>query len=100
MTSHATHSSTAKRSFIDKCIKDDNDRVVLAQTPNIPILGWFVFTILSKFTNGSLATASSRIASAFIFVWAYLEVTEGANYLRRGLGLIVMIFLVSSFFGV
>jgi len=39
------------------------------------------------------------LASSFLFMWAYLELTQGASYFRRFLGLIVLLGIVCIGFG-
>lgn len=73
-------------------LKDKEGHVVVAQWPNIPILGWLFFKVASLLTSDpSVETSISAISTAFIFTWAYLEITDGASYFRRTLGAAVML---------
>jgi hypothetical protein len=87
----------ALNTAVSRFFKDKDGHILIGQKPNIPIIGWFVFMLLSHLFNAShLRTTLEFISMAFLFTWAYLELTQGANYFRRLLGLIVfMIILVS-----
>lgn len=77
--------------------RDKNNHVVIWQFPNIPIIGWFVFMLLSKvLTDDNLKTNMGYISTAFLFTWAYLELVQGVNYFRRCLGLIVLLGVIVS----
>ncbi|MCA9325128.1 hypothetical protein KDA23_03635 [Candidatus Saccharibacteria bacterium] len=78
--------------------RDKNGKVVLGQTPNVPIVGWALFRIVSWLTSGQLHRVSNLLATAFLFTWAYLELTDGVNYFRRTLGGIVLAYIIYGFF--
>lgn len=78
---------------------DPDGKVVLAQFPNAPLLLWLLFSLARVFTLPTkIEMGLSALASAFLFVWAYLEVTSGVNYFRRFLGVTVMAFVTGSYF--
>ena len=80
-------------------VKDANGRIVLWQWPNVPLLGWLVFKLLSiVVSSGSLKSGSAQLSTAFLFTWSYLEITRGVNYFRRILGVAVMVAIIMSFF--
>ncbi len=61
------------------------------QRPNIPLIGWFVFTATSLFVKSSaLHSLFGYISFGFIFTWAWLEITTGTSYFRRALGAIIL----------
>ncbi|MEY9855890.1 hypothetical protein ABH935_001494 [Catenulispora sp. GAS73] len=77
--------------------RDADGRVVLAQWPNLPLIGWLVFAALAGISGGGhWRSAAEFVSSAFLFTWAYLELTQGVNYFRRLLGLAVLVVVVSS----
>lgn len=79
--------------------KDGDGRIVLWQLPNIPLIGWIIFKILSMvIAQEHLKAGLTLLSSAFLFTWAFLEITKGANYFRRLLGLLVLIATVAGFF--
>ncbi len=88
-----------KQSFADKCIKDNHGKVVLSQAPNWSLIGWLVSKIIgyihlpAQFHNGFIF-----LETAFLFTWASLELTNGVNYFRRALGLVVITAIVLSKF--
>ncbi|QQS19876.1 hypothetical protein IPL85_00190 [Candidatus Saccharibacteria bacterium] len=78
--------------------KDIKGNIVLWQWPNIPLYGWIAFKVLSMLVPaGHLRVGMEQLSSAFLFTWAYLEITNGVNYFRRLLGVIVMGGLIISF---
>lgn len=81
----------AKQNFFDKCFKDKNGKVTLAQKPNLPIIVWLFTLILSQFFSGIFGKTLQVVAFGSIFTWAWLELFKGTNYFRRTLGLIVII---------
>ncbi len=77
--------------------KDKHGQIVLAQTPNSPLIGWFIFTMLNLLwpaTQPKMHYLYGILAYGFIFTWAWLEITSGVNTFRRLLGLIVLILIV------
>lgn len=77
--------------------KDKNGRVVIAQMPNLPLIGWFVFMLLDMLWKSHYSTDHSifgTLSFGFIFTWAWLEISSGVNYFRRTLGLLVLSIVV------
>ena len=88
---------TQQQTFLEKCYKDNSGRVVLYQTPNLPLIVWIVTTLLGHiFATGELHEALSLIAFGAIFTWAWLELFQGSSYFRRVLGLIVLVAAVAN----
>lgn len=80
-------------------LKDSSGAIVVAQAPNVPLLGWIICTVLSfVITAEPYGTGFGLLARAFLFTWAYLEVTDGVNYFRRLLGLLVLLAVSISMF--
>ena len=82
--------------FID-IFKDKHGQIVLAQTPNLPLIGWFIFMVLNLIWNSDqpkIHSLFSLLSFGFIFTWAWLEISDGVNYFRRALGLFVLIIVV------
>lgn len=89
--------SKASKNIINLVFRDKNNRIVIGQFPNIPIIGWFVIMLISKLlVDGNLKTNLELISTAFLFTWAYLELFQGVNYFRRFLGLIVLMAVIVS----
>ena len=83
----------------DSFFKDTHGKIVLWQWPNIPLLGWIIFKLLSMLPIAdNLKAGSGQMSAAFLFTWAFLEITKGVNNFRRLLGIAVMITLVVSYF--
>lgn len=82
-----------------KFFKDADGHWAIWQWPNIPLYGWIACELLSfVIKQQHLHTGLARLSTAFLFTWAYLEITRGVNYFRRLLGAIVMIGLIVSYF--
>ena len=79
--------------------RNDEGRITIWQWPNIPLCGWLIFKIFPMIVDNSQLKASlNDISKAFLFTWAFLEITQGVNYFRRLLGLVVFMALVLGFF--
>ena len=78
-------------------VTDDQGRIVIAQTPNVPLIGWFVLLPASfLIAEPPFHDLLAFFRAAFLFTWAYLELTQGVNGLRRTMGALVIAFLVIS----
>lgn len=85
--------------FLDKFWRDKHGKVVIWQKPNMPLIGWFVFMIVAKLLpSGSVRNGTQFLSTAFIFTWAYLEITKGDSYFRRVLGAAVFLVTVLAHF--
>jgi hypothetical protein len=80
----------------DNTWRDDRGKVVIWQTPNRWLIGWAVLTFISLLVSGKLADVVSWVASAALITWAFLEITKGANYFRRALGALVLIYAIAT----
>lgn len=83
----------------NKVFRDKNNKIVLWQFPNLPLVGWFIFLVLAQVVSSdTLRTGFAQLSSGFLFVWAYLEITQGVTYLRRALGgVVLLLILVGAF---
>ena len=78
--------------LLDRTFRDPEGNLVLAQKPNLPIIVWLSATLLQFIaTNGKIHTGLDLIAFGSLFTWAWLELFQGVNYFRRGLGLVVLV---------
>jgi hypothetical protein len=82
--------------FWDEFWKDREGRVVIWQTPNAWLIGWAVSTFISLFLTGRPADVLTWLGEASLIIWALLEIFKGANYFRRLLGLVVLVFAIMS----
>jgi len=80
----------------NKIWRDRHGKIVIWQTPNIPLIGWLVFTVISLLISGTGADVTQYIGIAFLAVWSLLELVLGVNYFRRALGLLVLISTVAT----
>jgi hypothetical protein len=85
--------------LINKCIRDKNNKIVLWQRPNLLIIGWFICVVVTHLCHAKhLHTGFASLGTGLLLVWAYLEITQGASYFRRLLGLIVAATIVVHYF--
>jgi hypothetical protein len=69
-------------------------RFVLVQVPNLPLLVAFIASIVGKLTDGGVAAYADAMGRLALAVFAYLELSDGANWLRRLLGAAILAYLV------
>lgn len=80
----------------DKFWKDKDGNVVVYQRPNIWLIGWVVLTLISLFLNGTVSNYFWWAALVSLTVWSLLEIFQGVNYLRRLLGVIVLVLTIMA----
>jgi hypothetical protein len=71
-------------------------RFVLIQFPNAPLIAALAGFGLSRATDGRVGDYGDAVGRLGLAVFAYLELTDGANWFRRLVGAIVGITLVIS----
>lgn len=85
--------------LVNKLIRNKDNQIVVWQSPNLVLSGWFAFLVLAYFaTAGILKIGLMDLSTACLFAWSYLEITQGASYFRRLLGTIVILNIVISYF--
>ncbi|ELR97371.1 hypothetical protein [Gloeocapsa sp. PCC 73106] len=83
--------------LFNQVFHDGEGKIVLAQTPNLPLIVWIVASLLKLlFTTGRVNIGLDLLAFGTLFTWAWQELFEGVNYFRRALGLIVLIALLAG----
>lgn len=81
----------------DRIFHDKHGKLVIAQPPNLPLLVWGgAFLLKLLITTGTAHAALDAISYGALFTWAWLELFQGVNYFRRGLGLVVLIGTIIS----
>ncbi len=84
---------------IKSVFQDNEGRVVLWQWPNAALWGWIVFKVLSVLLeDGRLKSGCGQLSMAFLFTWAYLEITHRTSYFRAGLGLVILSLMLRQYF--
>ena len=98
---------SARHKALDLCViirfvtlhsffRDKHGKLAIWQTPNLPIVIWFVFLLAGKATSGNMHVFCSVVSTVSLIVWAILEITSGASYFRRLLGLVVVAVTILS----
>lgn len=104
LVSHARHTNTNARtndrSLWDKFWRDKDDNIVIAQVPNVWLIAWIIFEIVSLFASSHRTELITWwIASAALGIWSLLEIFRGANYFRRLLGLCIALLTLLTIVG-
>jgi hypothetical protein len=74
--------------------RDKTGQIVLWQWPNLPLLGWGLFALLSQIARWHQLAA---VSTACLLVWALMEIFQGVNYFRRLLGLAILVLTLRPF---
>ena len=69
-------------------------RYPLVQFPNAPLLVALAGLLVSVVATGALQDYARATFLATLAVWAWLELTDGANWPRRVLGAAALVFVV------
>jgi hypothetical protein len=86
--------------LFDRLFRDGTGEIVIGQPPNLPIVIWVSATLLKLvFKTGQVNIALDLLAFSSLLYWSFLEITQGANYFRRDLGVVVLIALIISVIG-
>jgi hypothetical protein len=92
----ALFDSHAER-LCQRLFRDGTGEIIIAQPPNLPILIWGLAMLLKLvFKTGQVKLALDLLSFSSLFYWSFLEITQGVNYFRRDLGVIVLIALIIS----
>ena len=77
-------------------MKDNKkNNYVIAQKPNLPLIVWFVSFVITKIPLLSYVHhLFDLISYGAIFTWAWLEIFQGVNNFRKGLGILVMVIIL------
>lgn len=84
------------QTFIEKCYKNKEGQVTLGQRPNVPLVVWLCVRVVLLLlpTTWALYSSLEVLAAGALFTWAWLELFYGATYLRRLMGIVVLVFLL------
>ena len=86
-----------ENTLFNRTFRDSDGNIVLAQTPNLPIIVWIVATLLNLIsTTDNIHTGLDALAFGSLFTWAWQELFQGVNYFRRALGLVVLLGAIAS----
>ena len=66
----------------------------VVQAPNPPLLVAFAGLIVAALSTGSVEAFAHAVFYAGLSVWAWLELTDGANLFRRVMGLAGLVYVV------
>jgi len=86
-----------ENNLFDRTFRDSKGNIVIAQSPNLPILIWTGATLLKLLPiSGNIYRGLDAISFGSLFTWAWLELFQGVNYFRQGLGFLVLLGLIAS----
>ena len=84
-----------ENTLFNKAFRDSEGNIVLAQTPNLPIIIGIIASLLKiVFPTGQLNVGLELIAFGTLFTWAWQELFQGVNYFRRVLGAFALLGLI------
>ncbi|MBJ7521394.1 MAG: hypothetical protein JHC84_16965 [Solirubrobacteraceae bacterium] len=70
------------------------ERFVVVQFPNAPLLIALAASVAGRFVGDSARPYTDAVFSLFAAAWAWLELTDGANWFRRAVGAGFLAYLV------
>ena len=86
-----------KNGILAFSFKDKDGKVVIGQTPNVPVvLGILLIALTWQITEEPLNTILRVMGSLFLLYWAYLEIAQGVNTFRKVLGAVVGIAVIAG----
>lgn len=91
-----------ENTLFNRTFRDSDGNIVIAQTPNLPLLVGIAATLLGliptsgNILTGNIHTGLDALAFGSLFTWAWQELFEGVNYFRRALGLVVLLGAIAS----
>jgi len=68
--------------------------MTIVQFPNKALWVAIAAAIVNMFATGRLNEVVSVIFYIALIVWAYLEITSGVNWFRKGLGWVVLAYIL------
>ena len=81
----------------DRWFHDEHGELAVWQLPNPPLVVWLVARFLGIFVHhGRSARLVDVVAFGALFTWSWLELFDGAAYVRRLLGLVVLLAVVAA----
>jgi hypothetical protein len=66
----------------------------VVQFPNAPLLAAFGAWIVAQLTDGSVHDYARAAFYVFLAAWAWGEMSEGVNWLRRAVGVAGLVYVV------
>jgi hypothetical protein len=70
--------------------------VTIIQIPNKELIAAIIADLAADATHGLIHSLANNLFYVFLIIWAYREIAEGANWFRRGLGVVVIICTIAS----
>lgn len=82
---------TIKNPALNKLIGNKDHQLTLFQFPNAPLWTWIIGTLTAKLVKtGLIHTVATCTALVALLIWAFWELINGDNYVRRIFGGIVL----------
>jgi len=90
-----TTTTPKTRQTSDRWFRDATGDLAIWQRPNLPLIVWIVARLLELIVrHGRPARILDVVAFGAIFTWSWLELFNGSAYIRRVLGLAVLVAVV------
>ncbi len=75
-------------------VEEDSKKIVIIQFPNIYLWTMAVTWFIGYFSTGLIHSTSRAVFITSGIIWSYEEIVHGASWIRRTLGVIVIIVLI------
>jgi hypothetical protein len=72
------------------------ERFPLVQLPNAPLIVALAGAAAARVTDGTVHDVARAVGEVGLIMWALMEIAQGANWFRRLLGAVVLVFVVVS----
>lgn len=77
--------------------RNADGEVVIAQRPNFALMAWLALMLAAHFAGDARWSALlGFFSAAFLFAWAYMELTRGDSPFRRALGGAVLAWMLAA----
>ncbi|CAN5342380.1 hypothetical protein BH09PAT4_BH09PAT4_08690 [soil metagenome] len=85
--------------IVQKLFADKHGRIILVQKPNAPLLLWATCMVANWLVTAKGASTILHITGTLgLSLWALLEIGWGVSYIRRLLGIVVLVWIIAGLF--
>jgi hypothetical protein len=70
------------------------ERFVLVQLPNPPLFVALGAAVVARVVDGAVQDVARAVTAVGLAIWAVMEIAQGVNWFRRGLGAVVLVAVV------
>ncbi len=90
--------SSPKKSAFSNFFRNSDGEIIIFQPPNVPLVVWFVCSVVSRLTDVRLIDQILGIFGGLaLMVWAVLEITKGVTPFRKVLGVAILVAMIVGY---